>query len=169
MKTTFDSSPDALVKATTAAIVLLVGTIGVLFLVASVTRPAPLGSRMAVAGAGVVCFAILSGTYHYCPRRFVLTKDALVVKRLAGDVEIALRSIRKVEELAAEFRPSWRTFGSGGLFGVFGRFASSAGSVTIYGRRSRGGVLLETDAARIVVRPDEPSELIASISAARVG
>ena len=168
MKTTFDSSPDGAVTAVTVVVVLLVGVIGAALLVASVNRPASLGLRIAIGGSGVVCFAILAITYGYTPRRFVLSAEDVVVERGVGNIRIPLRSIRKVEVLSSEFRPTWRTFGSGGLFGVFGQFASPMGSVTLYGRRSEGGVMLETECGRIVLRPDEPTALVESLSAALV-
>jgi len=165
----FDSSPDGVVTATTILCCLLLGVLGGLLLFASVGRPTSL-DRIVVGGGGMLCLIVLAGAYVYCPRRFVLTEQAVVVRRPVGDVTIPLRAIRKVQELPADFAPSWRMLGSGGLFGVFGRFESpSLGRVTIYGRRSRGGVMLQTDVETIVLRPDEPPALASHLSASMTG
>lgn len=161
----FDSSPDGVVAATTGLCCALLGVLGGVLLFAGVGRPTSL-ERIVVGGSGVLCLLILVIAYVYCPRRFVLTDRAVVVRRPVGDVTIPLRSIREVKELPADFAPSWRTLGSGGLFGVFGRFESpTLGGVTIYGRRSRGGVMLQTDVDTIVLRPDEPAALVSHLSA----
>lgn len=62
-------------------------------------------------------------TVLWAPRGYRITRSAVLVRRFIGNVEIPLTDITKVEihDFAAVFRLSIR-FGSGGYFGVFGRF-----------------------------------------------
>ncbi|MEW6270696.1 MAG: PH domain-containing protein [Thermodesulfobacteriota bacterium] len=167
MRSTFESSRDGFVATVTVASVVLLGAFGGLLLIVGLTRPAPLGVRIVSSGSGIMCLGILVGTWLFCPRRFCLTAHEIVVERPAGDVAIALASVRGVELLDPRFSVTWRTFGSGGLFGVFGTFFSGTlGTLQVYGRRSRGGVLLRTDGDNVVLRPDDPEAFVREVSAA---
>ena len=59
-----------------------------------------------------------------------------------------------------------RTFGVGGLFGYFGKFANRAlGSMTLYATRRNNYVLIiTTDERKIIITPDEPISFVAQFN-----
>lgn len=108
---------------------------------------------------------LLSGvlflTYGFSPRHYILTPDELIIKRLFGKVHLKLTDIKTVVPLPEAGKLRWRsirTFGSGGLFGYFGKFWNKPyGHMTWYLNNFRNGLLLEmTNGKKVLLSPDDP-------------
>ncbi|MBZ5856821.1 PH domain-containing protein [Flavihumibacter profundi] len=105
--------------------------------------------------------------YAFRPIHYVFTPDKLIIHRLISDVKIDCSQIRSVELLEKEqIGMAIRTFGVGGLFGYFGKFASrKLGSMTWYATRRNNYVLVQTmDNKKIILTPDEPEGLVAKFA-----
>ena len=98
-------------------------------------------------------------TFALRPVSYSLTTEFLIIDRLIKNVKIDRKTIKLVEVLDKESL-SWsiRTFGVGGLFGYFGKFANTKlGSMTWYATRRDRTVLVQTiDNKKIILTPDEP-------------
>ncbi len=102
-------------------------------------------------------------TYFYRPVNYNITDTDLVIHRPLTDVIIPKKDIRNVIRLTKDqLKRTIRTFGNGGLFGYYGKFANSKlGSMTWYATRKDTTILIETfDNKKLVVTPDEPEEFI---------
>lgn len=101
------------------------------------------------------------------PISYTLTTDTLIIHRLFKDVEINRSQIAKTELLAKD-QTSWsvRTFGVGGLFGYFGKFANSKlGSMTWYAtRKDRMVLVLSTNNKKIIVTPDDEHDFVINMN-----
>ncbi len=77
-----------------------------------------------VTGLAVLLLALC---YAYSPRRYEIAGRTLVVNRLVGNVQIALDGVREARAATADdFRGCLRLWGSGGLFGYYGVFQTTA-------------------------------------------
>lgn len=101
------------------------------------------------------------------PISYTLTPETLTIHRLFKDVAIDRANIAKTELLAKD-QTSWsvRTFGVGGLFGYFGKFANSKlGSMTWYAtRKDRMVLVLSTNNKKIIITPDDEQGFVASMN-----
>jgi hypothetical protein len=107
--------------------------------------------------------AIYLVCYAYRPIHYVVTKENLIIHRPLKDVSLGREQIASVVVLDDEMlRWTFRTFGVGGLFGYFGKFANSKlGSMTWYATRRRKTVLIKTiDDKSIIVTPDEAADFV---------
>jgi hypothetical protein len=95
----------------------------------------------------------------FSPQGYAVRNGALVVLRPAGSVVIPLEEIESVQVAAPE-DISWavRAFGSGGFFGIYGKFwRTDLGFVTYYLRNRENPIILETTTrGKIVLSPDRP-------------
>ena len=49
-----------------------------------------------------------------------------------------------------------RTFGVGGLFGIYGKFYTNGlGNITVFGTQSKNYILIRTNSQKIVITPDD--------------
>jgi hypothetical protein len=107
----FSASYDATTKAVSAIVCLALIVVAFLVHIIFVALLFPL----------LIFFA-----FAYSPRGCALTGDALVVKRLIGNIRIPLGSIREIRAGAADdFTCCVRLWGSGGLFGYYGLFRTA--------------------------------------------
>ncbi len=104
--------------------------------------------------------------FLFRPICYNITDESLVIHRPLTDIKIDLNDIKNVELLDKE-RLKWtiRTFGVGGLFGYWGRFANSKiGVMTWYATRRDKAVLITTfNNKKIVLTPDEPELFVSNI------
>jgi len=158
---TFDAPWDSkLTVATTLVSILLGGS--VLFLIwLALTRMPSLPLRLfllfdAVFVAGIFVVTALMG-----PRGYAIRETTFRIERRLGAIEIPISSIREVGPLPAEsLKGAWRTLGSGGFFGYYGRYRNRAlGSFRMYATRSDGYVLIRADHP-YVLTPDSPGRLV---------
>ena len=115
----------------------------------------------------ILSLLIILVAYAYSPRGYVLEGRSIVVRRLVGQVRIALDDLREVRRVTAnDLRGCLRLWGSGGLFGYYGLFSSSQlGRFTQYATNRKNSVLLITGTKRFVVSPDDVDAFLASIRA----
>ena len=102
------------------------------------------------------------------PIHYVITSQQVSVHRLFSDVKIERNKIRSVELLNKD-QLGWtiRTFGVGGLFGYYGKFANSKiGTMTWYTTRQDRTILIRTvDDKKIILTPDDPEKFVADFNA----
>jgi hypothetical protein len=107
--------------------------------------------------ATLVIIVIYFICYLLRPLKYILNTDKLVIKRLAFDLTIDIKTIKSALLVDNEsMRWTIRTFGNAGLFGYFGKFYNRTfGSMTWYAtRRSNYIVLGTTSGEKIVITPD---------------
>lgn len=107
----------------------------------------------------LILASILFGAWLFSPHAYVVRDGALMILRPVGPVVIPLEEIESVQVLAPE-DISWavRAFGSGGFFGIYGKFwRTDLGFVTYYLRNRENPIILETTTrGKIVLSPDLP-------------
>lgn len=116
----------------------------------------------------VTLFLIYFISFAFSPINYEVSAQHLSIHRLLIDVHIDRNQIKSVEQLDKE-QLAWviRTFGVGGLFGYYGKFANSKlGSMTWYATRRDKTVLIETmNNKKIILTPDEPEKFVAHLAA----
>jgi hypothetical protein len=105
--------------------------------------------------------------YAYSPRGYALTEDALVIKRLIGNIRVPLGSIREIRAgFADDFTCCVRLWGSGGLFGHYGLFRTSTlGKCYWYMTNRSRSVIVTTPNKTLVLSPDDVPGFIAAAGA----
>jgi len=114
-----------------------------------------------------VCLLIYFLAFAFRPVNYVVTKDELIVRRPLLNVHIKRADIKSVELIDKnKIRGSIRTFGVGGLFGYYGRFANfSLGRMTWYATRRDKAVLVKTtDDKKIIFTPNDPGKFVTELS-----
>ncbi|HTO17486.1 MAG TPA: PH domain-containing protein [Edaphocola sp.] len=158
----FKTSLDKLAKGTTIAITVLFASIIIsqLFIFKNTYQ----NSLYLLPSALILIYFI---TFGLRPINYHLTADELVIHRLFSDVKINRNQIKSVELLDKNsIRLAIRTFGVGGLFGYYGKFANTKlGSMTWYATRRDRTVLVETiENKKIVLTPDDPEKFVDSFN-----
>ncbi|SDM18424.1 PH domain-containing protein [Daejeonella rubra] len=111
---------------------------------------------------------ILLLTYLIClllkPLSYEITEDELIIRRLLKSVHINrsdIESLKLIDKSAIS--GSIRTFGVGGLFGWFGKFANTQlGNMTWYvTRRDKPILIIKKDSKKILISPDEAEAFVA--------
>lgn len=152
---TYRASADSFVIWVSVLVSLLMAGIGVAALRVAVVAT---GSGLRVTGGVVLvaCVAFLGTAYLYSPRAFRLSDTAVTVVRPGRDVDIPIGSVESVEPIRVSLTGATRTFGNGGLFGVYGRYRNAElGPFTLYGSRLGDAVLLKTRRGSVVLTPDD--------------
>lgn len=103
--------------------------------------------------------------FAYRPISYTVTKEQLIINRLAGAVVIPRSSIKSVAIIHRNVVDgSLRTFGVGGLFGYYGRFSNAKfGAMTWYVRRMDHLVFINTVEEKILVSPDDINGFAAAL------
>lgn len=92
------------------------------------------------------------------PLRYEIREDEIIIRRLIKSVRIRRSDIESLKLLdKSAIKGTVRTFGVGGLFGWYGKFANSQlGDMTWYVTRRDKIVLIKTkDGEKILISPDE--------------
>lgn len=149
----FSASYDSTTKVVSAIVLV------VLVALAIFTRSA------IAAGLGA---AVIALSYAYSPRGYAKFERSIIVSRLIGNIHIALDGVREVRAATADdFRNCLRLWGSGGLFGYYGVFQTSAlGRSTWYVTSRRNAVVVIADTKTTVFSPDDVEGFITAIRAA---
>lgn len=155
---TFSARYDLLTKIVSAAVFLLLVGIPLL----------AMNSGLTAVIAALASAAVIGLSFAWSPRGYEIAGGALRVKRLIGDAVFPLNQLRFVRAASpADFWGCIRLWGSGGLFGYYGRFWSKAlGQTTWYVTDRNRMLILDGGGKRIVVSPDNPDEFLASIQPA---
>ena len=115
----------------------------------------------------VTLFLIYFISFAFSPINYEISAENLIIHRLLIDVQIDRHQIKNVELLDKE-QLEWvfRTFGVGGLFGYYGKFANTKlGCMTWYATRRNKTVLIETiENKKIILTPDEPEKFVAHLN-----
>lgn len=95
--------------------------------------------------------------FIYSPSGYSCTSNELLIHRPAGKITIDYREILNIRSAESdEIRRLVRLWGSGGLFGYFGKFYDSKHrNFKMYGRRRKNKVLVFTKTGLVVLMPDE--------------
>jgi PH (Pleckstrin Homology) domain-containing protein len=105
--------------------------------------------------------------FVFRPINYNITNDKIIVHRLFMDVKIDRAQIKSVQ-LLDKGKIDWsiRTFGVGGLFGYFGKFANTKlGSMTWYATRRNRAVLVRTiNDKKIILTPNDPDKFVADFN-----
>jgi hypothetical protein len=167
----FEAPLDGALKATTALGGILIAGAAAVPAALAASDPGTglaLGSALGAAGAA----AVLLAGWALSPAGYALAGGHLLVRRrLARPIEVPLSSVRGVALLPPEaLRGAIRTFGSGGLFGHYGRFRSRAlGAFRMYATRRRDLVAVRTADGLLVLSPEPARAFVDAVLARAPG
>ena len=159
---TYKTSLDNLAKGITIGVTILFVAIliGQFSIIKDTGRAVPIFTT-------VTLFLIYFISFAFSPINYEVSAQHLSIHRLLIDVNIDRNQIKSVELLDKE-QLAWviRTFGVGGLFGYYGKFANTKlGSMTWYASRRDKTVLIVTlDNKKIILTPDEPEKFVAHLA-----
>ena len=117
--------------------------------------------------AAVVLIIIFGLTFLFKPQSYTMTAENILVNRLISKVKISKEDIHFAEKIDKEdIKWSFRTFGSGGFFGYFGKFTNrKIGAMIWYVSRKDSLVLLKMKSGKkIVLSPDDRDGFISAIN-----
>jgi hypothetical protein len=106
--------------------------------------------------------------FYLKPIRYEIREDEIIIRRLIKSVRISRSDVESLKLLdKSELRGTVRTFGVGGLFGWYGKFANSQlGDMTWYVTRRDKIVLINTrDGKKILISPDEAESFVTEFKA----
>lgn len=110
---------------------------------------------------------VLFLSWAYAPQHYLVTKDEVIIKRFLKNYRISMEEISKARILSdKETKNTWRTFGNGGLFGVYGRFRNGRiGDMLYFAQRLKRLVMIELkNGKKIVLSPDERAEFVSEVN-----
>jgi len=97
------------------------------------------------------------------PLSYEITQDELIIHRLIKSVRINRADIKSLELIEkATLSGTIRTFGVGGLFGWYGKFANSQlGAMNWYvTRRDKPVLIIKKDSKKILISPDQAEAFV---------
>ena len=159
----FKSSLDKTSKAITAGIMLL---FVVLFIISY-----PFSGKENITNSlliGLLFLVITIVTFAFSTKSIELNQNDLCVKRPFDKVVILLSDIIKIQKIDyKDLSFAMRKFGSGGLFGYFGKFWNKQqGSMTWYATDMKNPVMIETkNGKKIVLTPDDREQFLEQFTA----
>ena len=113
--------------------------------------------------SGLLFMVITIVAYAFSTKSIELNQNDLYVKRPFDKVVILLSDIIKIEKIDyKDLSFAMRKFGSGGLFGYFGKFWNKQqGSMTWYVTNMKNPVMIETkNGKKIVLTPDDREQFL---------
>ncbi len=112
-----------------------------------------------------IAAAVLLAAYAWSPQSYKIQDRVLIIRRLAGNVQVPLDTIRQARAASADdLTGCVRLFGSGGLFGWYGLFRTARlGKSTWYVTDRQNAVVLVTDRKTLLVSPDEVERFVNAI------
>ncbi|MEA5138120.1 PH domain-containing protein [Arcicella rigui] len=155
---THKASLSGFVKVTT----IIINTMFVLTFIGFFTFLKDSGKEFQIV-TGTIFFLVFVITYSLRPIHYTITENQLIIHRLYKDVVIEKTDIKSVSILD-EKKLEWsiRTFGVGGYYGFFGKFANTQmGNMTWYATRKDNTVLILTEEnEKIIITPNEPEAFV---------
>ena len=151
---------------TVAMIVLVVAVAVVILWKAIHVGPDAGGIRVLLVLLGflpAICLAILAS---FAPRAYEVDPDAIVVKRIVGNVVIRRANVREIRRIESrEVGSALRLFACGGFFGWFGLFYShQIGRFWAYtGNQADMVLITQADGTKIVISPYPPDAFLEAI------
>lgn len=124
----------------------------------------PKGNWIWVLSMVGIPLCILLITALFTVRGYVLTPNALLVKRLVWNTPISLQGLQTVEADSNAMEGSIKTMGNGGLFSFSGFFRNKRlGSYRALATDRRRCVVLKFDRNVIVITPDKPQTFVKQV------
>ena len=114
---------------------------------------------------GAISLALIFVAYAYSPRGYVISEGALLIQRLAGTVRMPLLDLREARPATqADFRGCRRVWGSGGLFGYYGRFRTATlGPCTWYVTDRSRAVVARFREKTVLLSPGDVASFLETI------
>lgn len=105
----------------------------------------------------VFLISTLAFCFLFAPQKYSVSGDNFIIHRPITDKIIPLDSINEIRRIdKSELKGMIRTFGVGGLFGIYGKFyANGLGNITMFGTQSENYILIRTNSQKIVITPDD--------------
>ncbi|MBI5590853.1 MAG: hypothetical protein HY881_10260 [Deltaproteobacteria bacterium] len=109
--------------------------------------------------------SILFITAIFTIRGYVLTLDALLVRRLAWNSRVGLSGLQSAEVDPEAMSGSIRTCGNGGMFCFSGTFNNNRlGTYRVFATDPKRSVVLRFSDRTVVVTPDQPDDFVTRIN-----
>jgi hypothetical protein len=162
-KKTFRASWGGGIWAVSLAVLTFDAVLSVVFLVVA-HKEAEVRIPMIVGAIFIAVVTVLP--VIWAPMKYSVSDKLIIVERFGPDVIIPLAEVSGVRRLRYRevFHKALRTFGSGGLFGIYGSFRSaSMGNFRAYMTRTSSLVVLTTADKPIVLTPDDPPALVTAV------
>lgn len=130
----------------------------------------PRGSIVWISCMIVMPLSILLIGAFFIIRRYDLTEDTLLIRRLGWSSKLGLSTLVSAAIDPNAMANSIRTFGNGGLFCFAGLFYNKKlGSYRAFATDPKRAVVLKFSDRTVVVTPDDPEAFVASIKPCRRG
>jgi len=144
---TFSASYDSTAKAVSAVVCVLLMVVAWVVHIVFIALLFPLFIGLA---------------YAYSPRGYALSGNAIVIKRLIGNIRVPLGEIRDIRPgTPDDFTGCLRLWGNGGLFGYYGLFSTTKLGKCYWYLTNRSKTVIVTTSTRILVlSPDDVEGLI---------
>jgi len=115
--------------------------------------------------AGGLSLLVIALAYAYSPRGYTVSDRSIIVKRLAGNVQVLFEKVREARLVNADdLRGCIRLWGSGGLFGYYGLFrTTSLGRSTWYVTNRKNAVVVAGAEKTTLYSPDDVDGFLAAI------
>jgi hypothetical protein len=109
----------------------------------------------------LLTLAVGVGALPFMVRGYVLTQDAVLVKRIGWSTRLPLQGIKSVAGDVEAMRGAWRLFGNGGLYSFTGEFWSRRiGRFRALATDPDRAVVLRYPSRTIVITPHDPQHFI---------
>ena len=112
---------------------------------------------------GILLMTIFS-IWAWAPRAYRVERDHLIIKRLIGDVQIPLITLRQARLMKLEeTRGAVRVWAVGCCFGYFGRFLNGVETQIWYVTDTQKCIRLDCIPHPVVISPSDPEALISAL------
>lgn len=126
----------------------------------------PKGNWSWITGMVIMPLSILIITALFTVRGYVLTPDALLVRRLVWNTQIPLQELMTIEADSNAMEGSIKTMGNGGLFSFSGSFRNKRlGPYRALATDMRRCVVLKFNQKVIVITPEKPQAFVTQLKA----
>jgi len=124
----------------------------------------PLGNAAWVAVLLVPAVIAVIASGFFTIRRYDLTPDALLVRRLGWTTSIDLRGLERAAADPQAMRDARRTFGKGQFSRFFNTYANRRlGDFQAFGKQEPHAVVLQFPQRTVVVTPAEPDRMVETL------
>ena len=114
----------------------------------------------------LLTLSLALGALPFMVRGYVLTEDAILVKRLGWSTRLPLQGLKTVAGDVEALRGAWRLFGNGGLYSFTGLFWNRRlGRYRAFATNPKNAVVLRSPARTVVVTPESPREFLHNLAA----
>lgn len=126
-----------------------------------------LGAPILTRNATILPFSalVVLAAFAWSPRGYSVSGRTLTIRRWIRDARIPLDDVKQARRAAAgDLRGCLRLFGSGGMFGYYGLFRTSAlGKCWWYATDRKSLVVVITGGRTVVVSPEDADGFLAAV------